>query len=181
MYYMDLSLKLSRRDLKMALLKQAINYISPRLFGSLEVKSPQTFQGQILSRAFDRIEKRLKLEDELDLRGDSNFPNMVKTTKRALLFLAETDNFYARWLGLLLQELAREVNDFEARFSYEDALKAGGRPIPLKREVYEAHRKELLNLALSGYLTRLDELTQDEKAELKGGWYRLRFTERGGP
>ena len=175
------SARRAKRDLQLHLLKSAINYMSPRLIGSLEVKDPQTFQGQILSRAFERVERAMEAEARVGLREDLNFVNMVKASKRALLFLAETDNYYMRWLGLVLQELAREVEDFEAKFSYEDALKAGGRPIPLSRLQFEAHRKELLDLALSGYLSRLEDLSPEEMAKLKGGWYNITFKDKRGP
>lgn len=178
---MKLELRQMQKDIRMALLKTTINYMTPRLLGSLDVKKPSTFQGKILASAFERVQARLELEDKLDLREDSNFRNMVEASRRALLFLAETDNYYARWLGLLLQELTNEVLDFEAKFSYEDALLVGGRPIPLRRDDFEAHRRDLLTWALSGYLTHLEELTPEDKAQLKGGWLSLKFKDPRGP
>jgi hypothetical protein len=175
------SARRAKRDLQLHLLKSAINYMSPRLLGSLDVKKPETFQGQILARAFESVQRVMEAEARVGLREDANFTNMVEASKRALLFLAETDNYYMRWLGLILQELTKEVEKFRESFSYEDALKAGGRPIPLSREVFEAHRSELLDLALSGYLTRLEDLSPEEMAKLKGGWYNITFKDPGGP
>jgi hypothetical protein len=173
-------MKLSKKDLQMHLLKQAINYLTPRLIGSLKVQDPKTFQGQIIARAWARVERAIELDDKIGLRGDGNFANMARAVERVLVFLTEEDNYYRRWLGLLLQEITREVHEFEANYSFEDAIKTGARPLVLKREEYERHRGELIDLALSGYLTRLEQLTPEERDKLKGGWYTLEFPERKG-
>jgi len=140
----------------MHLLKQAINYLSPRFLGKIPAVQAKTPQSRLVLAVWARVEATLKKEAPIKARDDRNFTTLLETVKRALIFLCEEDRYYKRWLGLTFLLFAEETGRALQQFSYEDALASSPRPLGLTREQYEQSKRALFENSLAGYLMALE-------------------------
>jgi len=154
-------------DLKMLLLKKAVNAVTPRILSLSRGVQPKTPHSKLVVKIWDRLEEAVKKETETGCFSDKNFLNLLRSTKQALIFLCEGDKYYKRWLGLLFLFLSEEIASARELFSYEEALKMGCRPIGLTEEEYLRHKETLFKFNLSGYLSSLSRLPGSRIPEIR--------------
>lgn len=157
----------SKQDLKMHLLKQAINYVAPRILRLSKGVNAETPQSKLILRVWDRIEAVVKKEVETGCWDDKNFRNLLDATKEALIFLCEKDKYYKRWLGLLMMFIAEEVSKAKEEFSYQEALNMTVRPMMITEKEFARHREALFELHLTGYLYGMSRLGNGSILEIK--------------
>jgi len=157
----------SKQDFKMHLLKQAINYVAPRMLRLSKGVNAETPQSKLILRVWDRIEAVVKKEVETGCWDDKNFRNLLDATKEALIFLCEKDKYYKRWLGLLMMFIAEEVSKAKEGFSYQEALNMTVRPMMLTEKEFTQHKDALFELHLTGYLYGMSRLAQNGIQKVK--------------
>jgi len=145
-------MQLPKTELKMFLIKQLVNNVAPRI-GSLAygVKA-EHLQSKIIERVWARLRDVLEKEEKTKVFGDKNFRELVLNAGKALIFLCEHDNYYRRWLGLLIRFIAEEYAIAEAEFNLEMAKALPVKPPISSKEDFEKHKAALWECALTGYL-----------------------------
>ena len=53
---------------------------------------------KLTNKIFAECEKNLEFQTK-GIYKDNNFPRLIESTRKILVFLAETDNHYEKWLG----------------------------------------------------------------------------------
>jgi hypothetical protein len=149
-------MKLDKFDFKMHMVKQAINYIAPRILGWTKGIKPSTPQSLLIERAWTRLMAVYEKDIQTGCMQDKNFRVLLEATRDALIFLCEKDRYYKRWLGLLAWILSDEVQNVRSNFSYVDAIAMACRPVDLTEPEYNKHRGTLLEVHLTGYLLALE-------------------------
>lgn len=148
-------MKFNIKDFKMHLLKQTINYVTPRIIDLTRGVKASTPQSRIIERVWSRLENVYKKEVASGVFTDSNFLNLLLSAKDTLIFLCEKDRYYKRWLGLLLLFIMEEMQRSFSDFSYIDALNMTSRPLLLKKSEFEKHKTALFNFEIASYLYSL--------------------------
>jgi len=160
-------MKFNKREFKMHLLKSLVNQVTPRILRLAKGVEAKTPQSRLILRVFDRLEAVLQKDAETGCFNDKNFKNLVNSTKEALIFLCEYDQYYKRWLGLLAMFLAEELSHAYQNFNYQEALDMTCRPLMLSEAEFLKHKRSLFELHLSGYLYGLSLTHENIKTEIK--------------
>jgi len=168
-------MKLISLDLKMFLLKKAINRLTPRIMVLSKGVTPKTPHSKLILKIWDRLEEVVRKEAKTGCWSDRNFINLLEATKRALIFLCERDKYYKRWLGLLMLYVVEEVQNQYSCFAYEEALNMTVRPLGLTEKEYHEHKEALFEFNLAGYLSALancpeSNISQIGEAREKGAY-----------
>lgn len=160
------------RDLKMHLLKQTINYVTPHVLSLCPNVQAKTPQSKLVLAVWARLEDALRKEASIDARDDKNLNKLLESTKRALVFLCENDKYYRRWLGLLMLLLAEETQKAIRDFSYDLALLSAPRPLGLTREQFEQNKAALFQNMMSGYLYALSDQPESITTSIREAYAR---------
>ena len=101
-------------ELRMKLLKTAINVPTRLLSKTISCPEPQYPQTQILQRVQDRLMLAYRLECKQGVFDvpDENFERLLRTSNAVLSQLAEDDRYYRQWLGLFVILCAEEYQNF---------------------------------------------------------------------
>jgi len=142
-------------DFKMKMLKDAINFIAPRVLRLSSGVQPKTPQSKLILSVWARLEDALKKETSIGYFNDKNFSKLLESTKQALIFLCENDRYYKRWLSLFAFILKEELEKQYDNFTFPEALDMTVRPLGLTYEEFEKHRKALWEFHMTGYLSAL--------------------------
>jgi hypothetical protein len=113
---------------------------------------PEHLQSQIILKVWERLEDTLQKEVKTGVFNDKNFKNLLNAAKNVLIFLCENDNYYRRWLGLLIRFIAEEYAKAETNFSLELAKTLPVKPLGLTEAQFAQHKSSLWECALTGYL-----------------------------
>ena len=97
------------RHLKLHLAKQMINYTTPRLNKLIPTRKPECLVSKIVDRTFIRIREMTQKKNVNPALKDNNFTNLLDTTRRTLIFIAEEDVHYRAWLEALLLLIYQDV------------------------------------------------------------------------
>jgi len=145
-------MQLPKTELKMFLIKQLINNVAPRIGALAYGVKAEHLQSKIIERVWARLRDVLEKEEKTKVFGDRNFKELLINAGKALIFLCEHDNYYRRWLGLLIRFIAEEYAIAEADFSLEDAMALPVKPPVSSEEEFKRHKAALWECALTGYL-----------------------------
>jgi len=139
-------------ELKMSMLKKAINYLVPKVSRLATVSIVETPQSRLILRTWKRLESTLEREEHTGCFNDTNFKALLEASKKALVFLCEHDKYYKRWLGYLALVLCEEIAKMRLEFDYAQAYNMTTRPLMITEEEVERHKEALFIFNLSGYL-----------------------------
>jgi len=145
-------MQLPKIELRMFLIKQLINRATPHLTSLSQDVNPESLQSKIILRVWQRLEDTLEKEVKTGVFSDNNFKNLLIAAKNVLIFLCEHDNYYRRWLGLLIRFIAEEYAKAEADFNLAQAKTLPVKPLGLTETQFEQHKPSLWECALTGYL-----------------------------
>ena len=114
---------LEPRQIKMALLKSAINTMTPIIRHALKGTGRSGVQpiSKIVERVFLRMEEALEYERSEGVfqqyADASNFAVLLEAVRRTLMFIADQDNYYQIWAGhfftVVWEEMQRAYQQFQ--------------------------------------------------------------------
>jgi hypothetical protein len=154
-------MQLPKLEVKMFVIKQLINQVAPRVGAMAEGVNAEHLQSKIIMRVWARLKDVLEKEEKTGVFGDRNFRELVKNAGKVLIFLCENDNYYRRWLGLLIRFIAEEYAKAEAEFSFIDASALPVKPPISTEEDFKRYKPALWECALAGYLHGLSLASKD--------------------
>lgn len=147
---------LEPRQIKMALLKAAINTMTPLIRQALKGtgRSGEQPMSHIIERVFLRMEEALEYERNEGVfkqyADASNFAVLLESVRRTLMFIADQDNYYQIWVGhfftVIWEEMQRSYQDFSRHDLPENMniMNDAGDPLTVETSLNDpALRKQL--------------------------------------
>jgi len=109
------NMQILRRDIKLKLVKEAINRVLPQIDRFINSrKRPLTKPSTVLvDSIFKRLIKRVEAETKA-LKGekDHNFLKLTNSLRDILIYIAEEDSYYAVWLMTAMLVISDETVKF---------------------------------------------------------------------
>jgi len=173
-----------RREGKLYVTKQVLNFAAGQILGLCPERSPSTPQARLIDQVFKRLERILERDVQTGCFDDRNFSRLVRALRRALIYLCEEDRYYRRWVGLGALLTAEELGSYADAFSPKDAVDTSARPLGVTPAEFDAHKRALMELALSGYLYGLGLMPERDlpliaRARDNAGEFSMPSTDKG--
>jgi len=131
-------------------------YPQTQLLEQVYQKLFQTYRIETYCGRFDDVPRQT-----LEHLRDRHFLNILELSRKALIYLADTDRYYRQWLGLFLLLTHDVLNEYAECLTFEEACRQinGQWDYGLDERIFEhffaGHRREAQEIVLCNYLHNL--------------------------
>ena len=102
--------------------KRFINIITAKFALDVPEVEKTTKVSKLTEEIFIHLQRNLKVQSTKARKAykDKNFPRLLETTRKMLIFLTETDNHYEKWVGYFYIQTMLKMNRLYEQWEKED-------------------------------------------------------------